>query len=211
MKSTWISLKFISLPLPKPLPKARWHEAFSSSKVVLKVIPVLLIGEVTSTKAHSPKNEEPLNVYGYSKLAFDQYMREFMPKMNSTAIGLRYFNVYGQREIYKGKMASMVYQLYRQVKNTGKAKLFEGTENYSAGEQRRDFVCVKDVVDVNLFFGIEIGKEVKKGILNCGTGKSRTFNNIAKTIIEINKNGEIEYIPIPDSIRINIRVLQRQI
>ena len=149
-----------------------------------------------------PKNEEPLNVYGYSKLAFDQYMRVFIPKMNSTAIGLRYFNVYGQRELYKGKMASMVYQLYKQVKNTGKAKLFEGTENYANGEQRRDFVCVKDVVDVNLFFGIEVADKAKKGILNCGTGKSRTFNDIAKTIIEINKSGEIEYIPIPESIRI---------
>lgn len=147
-----------------------------------------------------PENERPLNVYGYSKLAVDQYLRSVMDKIESTVVGLRYFNVYGPREIFKGKMASMVYQIYRQIKTTGTVRLFEGTGGYRAGEQRRDFVCVSDVVKTNLFFGLE-QKANRKGIVNCGTGKSRSFNDVAKIMIKRLGSGAIEYIPVPEEIR----------
>ncbi|MCQ2736021.1 MAG: ADP-glyceromanno-heptose 6-epimerase [bacterium] len=169
-----------------------------------KEIPLVYASSAATYGASSsfkeiPENEKPLNVYGYSKLAADQYLRSVIDKIDSTVVGLRYFNVYGQRETHKGKMASMVYQLYRQIRTTGKAKLFEGTEGYGPGEQRRDFVYVKDVVSVNLFFGLS--DKVNKGIVNCGTGKSRSFNDIANTLININGAGVIEYVPIPESIK----------
>ena len=148
--------------------------------------------------AEIPENENPLNVYGYSKLVFDQYVRSIMHKIESTVVGLRYFNVYGQREAYKGKMSSMVYQLYHQLKKTGVARLFKGTDGYGDGEQLRDFVFVGDVVKVNLFFA---ESSPKVGIVNCGTGTSRTFNDIAKTIISLQGKGSIEYVDMPESIR----------
>jgi ADP-L-glycero-D-manno-heptose 6-epimerase len=150
------------------------------------------------TFRESPEFERPLNVYGYSKLVFDQYVRRFLPDAKSTVVGFRYFNVYGQRETHKGKMASMVYQLYCQLRDTGKARLFEGTDGYGDGEQRRDFVFAEDVVKVNLFFA---EGPVRKGIVNCGTGASRSFNDIAKTIISVLGKGSIEYVPMPESIR----------
>ncbi len=146
----------------------------------------------------NPEYERPLNVYGYSKLVFDQYVRSIIHKAESTVVGLRYFNVYGPREIYKGKMASMVYQLYCQLRDTGIAKLFEGTDGYDNGEQKRDFVYVGDVVNVNLHFA---SGPIRKGIVNVGTGKSRSFNDIVKTIISILGRGKIEYIPIPENIK----------
>lgn len=141
--------------------------------------------------------ERPLNVYGYSKLVFDQYVRHLLSDAKSTVVGLRYFNVYGPRETYKGRMASMVYQLYHQLRGNGTARLFEGTDGYEDGGQRRDFVFVGDVVKVNLFFA---DGPVRKGIVNCGTGVSRSFNDIARTIISILGKGRIEYIPMPESI-----------
>ncbi len=151
-----------------------------------------------TTFIEDTKFEKPLNVYGYSKLVFDQYLRHIMPSAQSTVVGLRYFNVYGPRETHKGKMASMVYQIFLQLKNTGKARLFEGTDGYGDGEQRRDFVSVEDVVKVNLFFA---EGPIKKGIVNCGTGQSRSFNDIANAVISVLGKGTVEYIPMPESIR----------
>ncbi len=150
------------------------------------------------TFRESPEFERPLNVYGYSKLVLDQYIRRILPSAKSTVVGLRYFNVYGPKETHKGNMASMIYQLYRQLQDIDKARLFEGSGGYSDGEQRRDFVFVGDVVEVNLFFA---GGPVRKGIVNCGTGESRSFNDIAKTLISILGKGSIEYVPMPESIR----------
>ncbi len=141
-----------------------------------------------------PANERPLNVYGYSKLVFDQHVRHLASKAGSTVVGLRYFNVYGPNEAHKGRMASMVYQLNQQLRQTGKARLFEGTGGYGNGEQRRDFVFVGDVVNVNLFFAED---PVRKAIVNVGTGQSRSFNDIARTLISLRGGGEIEYIPFP--------------
>jgi ADP-L-glycero-D-manno-heptose 6-epimerase len=146
----------------------------------------------------SEANERPLNVYGYSKLVFDQYVRPKLASAESTVVGLRYFNVYGPRETEKGKMASMVYQLYRQINNSGVAELFKGTDDYTDGEQRRDFVFVEDIVNVNLSLA---AGDTRKGIVNIGTGKSRSFNDVARIIIKILGKGKIKYIPFDQRLR----------
>jgi ADP-L-glycero-D-manno-heptose 6-epimerase len=146
----------------------------------------------------TPEHEGPLNVYAYSKLLFDNYLRRLLPGISSTVVGLRYFNVYGPREDHKGRMASMVWQLFQQLRTTGVARLFEGTDGYAAGEQRRDFVFVGDAVDINLFFAFG---PPRQGIYNVGTGTSRSFNDIARTLIGLLGRGEIQYIPFPESLR----------
>ncbi len=146
-----------------------------------------------------PADERPLNLYALSKLAFDNHVRARIGEAESTVAGLRFFNVYGPRERHKGKMASMVYQLYRQLKHNGRARLFEGTGGYRDGEQRRDFVFVRDVVSVNRFFASRPAPV--KGIFNVGTGASRSFNDIARALIKSLGKGEIEYIPFPESLQ----------
>jgi ADP-L-glycero-D-manno-heptose 6-epimerase len=146
----------------------------------------------------SPENEAPLNLYGRSKLIFDNYVRSILPSIASTVAGLRYFNVYGPRETYKGRMASMIYQLYGQLRRDGRARLFEGSGGFAAGEQRRDFVSVADIIDVNLFFA---GGPVRKGIFNVGTGQARTFNEVVKQLTRSLGKGAVEYIPFPDGLR----------
>ena len=148
--------------------------------------------------AEDPVNEAPLNVYGFSKLQFDRHVRRRLPEAESQIVGLRYFNVYGPRESHKGPMASMVLQLDDQLAKTGKARLFGPTEGYEAGEQRRDFVYVAGVVGVNLYF---LDHPDRSGIFNCGTGKSRTFNDLARAVVEFHGTGEIEYFPFPESLQ----------
>lgn len=142
--------------------------------------------------------EDALNPYAFSKLAFDRYVRQVIPEARSRIVGLKYFNVYGPQEHHKGKMASIVYQLYHQVKETGKARLFEGTDGYADGEQRRDFIYVKDVVKVNLWFWEHKGPS---GIYNCGTGRAHTYNEVAKAVIDALGRGEIEYREFPEILR----------
>jgi ADP-L-glycero-D-manno-heptose 6-epimerase len=148
--------------------------------------------------AERPEHEGPLNVYAYSKLLFDNYVRRMTPRLSSTVVGLRYFNVYGPREGRKGRMASMVWQLWRQLRSTGVARLFEGTDGFASGDQRRDFVFVGDAVEINLHFA---SGSPKQGIFNVGTGTSRSFNDIARILISLLGQGEIEYIPFPESLR----------
>jgi ADP-L-glycero-D-manno-heptose 6-epimerase len=145
-----------------------------------------------------PDNENPLNVYGYSKLFFDRYVARLLPEIESTVAGLRYFNVYGPREEHKGRMASMVYQLHDQIRKTGKAKLFCGSGGYEDGGQRRDFIHVSDVVDVNLFLA-ESSTPIK-GAFNVGTGESRSFNAIVKTLFKILGEGKLTYNPMPEGL-----------
>jgi len=146
----------------------------------------------------SPEYEKPLNVYGYSKLLFDQYVQRILPRAKSQIVGLRYFNVYGPNEEHKKSMASVAFHLSQQLKTGDTVKLFTGSDGYADGEQRRDFVYVEDVVDVNLWF--EQNPD-KSGIFNCGTGKSHTFNDVARAIINAYKKGRIEYIPFPENLR----------
>lgn len=146
----------------------------------------------------NPANEAPINLYARSKLAFDQRVRRLLPDARSTVVGLRYFNVYGPREANKGRMASMVHQLWHQLETTGQARLFEGTDGYGPGEQRRDFVHVDDVVEVNLRF---MQGPARRGIFNVGTGQARSFNAVARAIIALQGRGEIRYLPFPDELR----------
>ncbi len=145
--------------------------------------------------SESSEFEAPINVYGYSKLEFDRYVRRLLPRIETTVVGLRYFNVYGRGEDHKGRMASMVHQLYHQLRRTGVARLFQGTEGYADGEQRRDFVAVEDVVQVNLYFACG---GVKQGIFNVGSGRNRSFNDIARLLIAKLGRGEVQYIPFPE-------------
>lgn len=143
----------------------------------------------------NPEFEAPLNVYGYSKLLFDQYVRRMLPSIQSQVAGFRYFNVYGPRENHKGSMASVAFHFNNQIIDEGKARLFEGTDGYGDGEQQRDFIYVGDAVDVNLWFMDNPGKS---GIFNVGTGRSQTFNDVAQAVVEWHGRGELEYIPFPD-------------
>jgi ADP-L-glycero-D-manno-heptose 6-epimerase len=151
----------------------------------------------STTFAEVPANEGPLNVYGESKLRFDHLVRRAMGEATATLVGLRYFNVYGPHETHKGRMASVVYQMYGQLKTTGTVRLFTGTGGYGDGEQRRDFVHVDDVVRVNIFFA---NGPVRKGIVNCGTGASRSFNDVARALIAAHGSGTVEYVPLPDGL-----------
>jgi len=154
-------------------------------------------------------HETPLNVYGYSKLVFDQYVRRMLPKKTAPIVGLRYFNVYGDREQHKGRMASVAFHHFVQYRDDGRVRLFEGCDGYGAGEQRRDFVSVEDVAAVNLHF---LSQPKRSGIYNVGTGRSQTFNDVALAVIntlrehagaarlslaQAQSQGLIEYIPFP--------------
>lgn len=142
--------------------------------------------------------ESPLNVYGYSKFQFDQYCRRLWPTFTSQVVGLRYFNVYGPREAHKGSMASVAYHLNNQLKTVNTVRLFEGSDGYANGAQRRDFVYVDDVVDVNLWF---LDNSSVSGIYNTGTGRSQPFNDVAHAVIAYHQRGAIEYIPFPDHLK----------
>ncbi len=142
--------------------------------------------------------EAPLNVYGYSKFLFDQYVRRRLPEIQSQVVGLRYFNVYGPRESHKGTMASVVYHLNRQLIAEGRVRLFAGSDGYADGEQRRDFVYVDDVVAVNLWF---MRHPRRSGIFNVGTGRSQSFNEAAQAVLAWHGHGAIEYIPFPEHLQ----------
>jgi ADP-L-glycero-D-manno-heptose 6-epimerase len=157
--------------------------------------------------------EKPLNVYGYSKFLFDQIVRQILPKARTQIAGFRYFNVYGQRENHKGRMASVAFHNFNQFRAEGKVKLFGEYDGYGAGEQTRDFVSVEDVTKVNLHF---FDHPETSGIFNLGTGRAQPFNDIASTVVnslraidgeaplslsELVQRGLIEYIPFPDALR----------
>ncbi|MFZ5649809.1 MAG: ADP-glyceromanno-heptose 6-epimerase [Bacillota bacterium] len=142
--------------------------------------------------------EEALNVYAFSKLLFDRYVRRVLPAAESQVVGLRYFNVFGPQENHKGRMASIVRQLYRQLVEEGVMRLFKGTDGYGDGEQKRDFIYVKDAVRVNLYF---FANPDKKGIFNCGTGRARTFNDVAEAVIKVCGGGRVEYIEFPETLK----------
>lgn len=149
-------------------------------------------------------NERPLNVYGYSKLVFDNYVRQLTPTISSTVVGLRYFNVYGPREQHKGRMASVIHHFTRQLLDTGTIRMFEGSGGYSDGEQRRDFVFVRDLARINMHFaGLlpESPKQPVQAIVNAGTGHARTFKAVANALMAVHGQGTIEYIPFPGDLK----------
>ena len=134
--------------------------------------------------SESPEFEKPLNVYGYSKLLFDQRMRRELGMRFENATtqiaGFRYFNVYGPHEQHKGRMASVAFHQFNQFQTDSKVKLFGEYGGYGPGCQMRDFVHVDDVVAVNLWF---LDHPEKSGIFNLGTGKAQPFNDVAISAI----------------------------
>jgi len=160
----------------------------------------------------SPDCEKPLNVYGYSKLLFDQRLRREIgadfSQASAQVVGFRYFNVYGPREQHKGRMASVAFHQYHQFLKEGKVKLFGSYGGYAAGGQMRDFVFIDDVVAVNLWF---FDHPEKNGLFNLGTGRAQPFNDVALSVVqtlqrgasapasldEALKAGLIEYIDFP--------------
>lgn len=175
----------------------------------------------SSTFREEPQFELPLNVYGYSKLLFDQKLRRECgnnfqrTKAGKThqVVGFRYFNVYGPREQHKGRMASVAFHQYHQFLKEGKVKLFGDYGGYTAGGQMRDFVFVDDVVAVNLWF---FDHPAESGIFNLGSGRAQEFNDVASSVVnamralqnqpalplaDIAAQGLVEYIPFPDALR----------
>jgi ADP-L-glycero-D-manno-heptose 6-epimerase len=141
-----------------------------------------------------PECEYPLNIYAFSKFMFDNYVRRIFKnhKPKSQILGLRYFNVYGFQENHKGPMASVAFHFYKQMQAGSSIKLFKGSENFV-----RDFVFVKDAVDVNLYC---YEKKVS-GILNCGTGNERSFYDVGTIFKKLEPSVEIEFIPFPDHLK----------
>ncbi len=141
---------------------------------------------------------KPLNMYGYSKQLFDLWAlkKEILDKI----VGIKFFNVYGPNEYHKGDMKSVVCKAYYQIKETGKLKLFKSYKpEYKDGEQKRDFVYIKDCVDVMAWF---LERRDVNGIFNLGTGKARTWNDLAKaTFSAMGLETNIEYIDMPEAIR----------
>ena len=152
----------------------------------------------SETFVENPEHEHPLNVYGYSKLQFDRYVRRVAATPASQVVGLRYFNVYGPREQHKGSMASVAFHFHNQLREQGEARLFEGSGGYDDGEQLRDFVYVDDVCAVNSWFLENPGAS---GIFNCGSGKAQSFNDVANAVIDWNGDGNIRYIAFPDQLK----------
>jgi len=171
----------------------------------------------SDTFRESPEFEKPLNVYGYSKLLFDQRMRrelgpQFADARHQVA-GFRYFNVYGPREQHKGRMASVAFHQFNQFRAEGKVRLFGEYGGYGPGQQLRDFVFIDDVVAVNLWF---FDHPDKSGIFNLGSGRAQPFNDVAAAVVNALRTdpsqpaldaasaaqrGLIEYIPFPDALR----------
>ncbi len=171
----------------------------------------------SDTFRETPQFEHPLNVYGYSKLLFDQRMRREcgtdFKRVKRQVAGFRYFNVYGPREQHKGRMASVAFHQFGQFRAEGKVKLFGEYGGWAAGEQKRDFVFVDDVVAVNLWF---LDHPDRSGIFNLGTGRAQPFNDVAVAVINALRTdpgqppldastalsrGLLEYIPFPDALR----------
>lgn len=142
---------------------------------------------------------KPLNPYGESKNEFDNWAI-VQKKEPLFWAGLKFFNVYGPNEYHKGRMASVVFHAYHQIKETGKMKLFRSHRpDYADGEQKRDFVYVKDVTDVCYFF---MHNRKNSGIYNVGSGKARTFLDLTRAVFKaMNKKENIEFIDTPEDIR----------
>ena len=170
----------------------------------------------SDTFAESPEFEKPLNVYGYSKLLFDQRLRRELgakfENATSQVAGFRYFNVYGPREQHKGRMASVAFHQFNQFRAEGKVKLFGEYGGYAPGAQMRDFVFIDDVVAVNFWF---LDNPQASGIFNLGTGRAQPFNDVALTVVnalrqsqgdaalsleEAVRGGMIDYVPFPDAL-----------
>ncbi len=140
----------------------------------------------------------PMNMYGFSKQLFDLKARRegWFDKI----VGLKFFNVYGPNEYFKGDMASVVFKAFNQIKESGYVRLFKSHRpDFKDGEQLRDFIYVKDVLEVVMFF---LNHPEKNGLFNVGTGKARTFLDLVNaTFKAMDKKPEIKFFDMPESIR----------
>lgn len=141
--------------------------------------------------------EKPITMYGFSKFQFDRYVRS-LGKLESQVVGLRYFNVYGPHEKHKEKMASVMFHFRTLIKKDESIKLYGAYDGYSAGEQKRDYIYIDDVVSVNLWF---LDHPEISGIFNVGTGEARSFNEVARAIIAFYNHGQITYISFPKELK----------
>jgi len=141
---------------------------------------------------------KPLNIYGYSKHLFDIWA--YRNNLLKQIAGIKFFNVFGPNEYHKGEMRSVIHKKFYEIMETGKANLFKSYKpQYKDGEQKRDFIYIKDAVKIIMF--IYKNKSIN-GIFNAGTGIARSFNDIAKTIFSIlGKKENIQYIDMPENIR----------
>ena len=141
---------------------------------------------------------KPLNPYGFSKHLFDLWL--YNNNLLNRVVGLKYFNVFGEREFHKGEMRSVVLKAYEQIKKTGKVRLFKSYHpDFADGEQKRDFIYVKDAVEMTLFF---LEHPEVKGIFNIGTGKARSFNDLVKAVFKaLDLEPNTEYIEMPENIK----------
>lgn len=166
----------------------------------------------STTFREEPRYERPLNVYGYSKLLFDQVVRRMLPAAASQVVGFRYFNVYGPREQHKGRMASVAFHHFNQLRDNRSVRLFGEYGGYGPGEQARDFVFVEDVVAVNLWF---LQHPDRSGIVNVGSGRAQPFNDVAHAVVNTWRTqrreepmtleqqvaeGLVQYIPFPEAL-----------
>lgn len=142
-------------------------------------------------------NLRPLNMYGYSKHRFDVWIRE--QGLENQVVGLKFFNVFGPNEYHKGGQASMIYKAVQQVKEDGRVKLFASNHPaYADGEQKRDFVYVKDAVQVMMTL---LTRSDVNGIFNLGTGTARSWNDVARAVFAaIGTEARIDYVPMPEAI-----------
>lgn len=146
----------------------------------------------TYGRGESPNRESqaavPLNVYGYSKLAMERLAEIYAPRLKHPIVGLRYFNVYGAGEAHKGKFASMIHQLAKQMRAGKRPRIFID------GEQKRDFVYIDDVVAANL----AAAKATEGGVYNVGSGGAASFNRVVKELNRVLKTERPpEYFPNP--------------
>lgn len=166
----------------------------------------------SSSFTEDPANETPINVYGYSKLLFDQVVRRALPGARTQVAGFRYFNVYGPHEQHKGRMASVAFHHFNQFRESGVVKLFGSYGGYGPGEHARDFLFVDDLVATKLWF---LEHADSRGIFNLGSGRAQPFNEVAHAVVNACRAAEgkppltlaeqveaglVAYIPFPEAL-----------
>ena len=151
-------------------------------------------GNGTYGFSEHPSTEYPLNIYGFSKLCFDNYVRRQIKNTSSQILGLRYFNVYGPQENHKGRMASVALHLYQQIKKGKSMELFHGSNKFF-----RDFIYVNDTIKINMFFL----KKGVSGIFNAGTGKINSFYKISELLSSHKDSANVKFIDFPVDLKEN--------